>query len=147
MKTQIQVVLTVVLFTLTVGCSSPHSAAQVSDPGPPAISEPVSETPEAHLLRLCAEKIAPAIEEIATLADQTAPMIERLEQSERFGPGFVRETFGGCAADAVRLIDSFSNCALWATFDNAEEVFGLWGEAQGVKGVCESGLKVLRNQE
>ena len=147
MKTQIQIVLTAVLFTLTFGCSSPYSAAQVSDLGPPAISEPVSETPETHLLRFCAENIAPVIEEIATLADQTAPMIERLEQSERFGPGFVRETFGGCAADAARLIDSFSNCALWATFDNAEEVLGLAGEARGVKVVCESSLKVLRNQE
>ena len=143
MKTQIQVVLTVVLFTLAVGCSSPHSAVQVSDLGPPAVSEP----PDVILLRVCVEEIGPTMEEIIDLAAQTTLEIERLERSERFTPGFVTENFGSCATDAARLADSFSSCALWATFDNAEEVLGLAGEARGVKVVCESSLKVLRNQE
>ena len=141
MKTQIQAGLIAVLFALTFGCSSPYSAAQVSDLGPPAVSEP----PEANLLRFCLEEIAPVIKNITALADQTAPEIERLERSERFTPGFITETSGSCATDAARLADSFSSCDLWALSRNFDAVLTLHGEARGVEVMCSAILKTLRN--
>ena len=149
MKTQIQAVLIAVLFTLTVGCSSPYSAAQVSDLSPPAVSSDpgppaVSETPEAILLRVCVEDISPTVKEVIALANQLEPEIERLERSERFSPGFFREELS-CQDDAVRLMNSFSNCDLWALSNNMATVINLYGEARAAKLVCKSELEALRD--
>ena len=149
MKTQIQAALIAILVTLTVGCSSPYSAAQISDLSPPTVSSDpgppaVSETPKAILLRVCVEDISPIMKEVIALADKLEPEIERLERSERFSPGFFREELS-CQDDAVRLMNSFSNCELSARSNDMDTVINLYGEARAAKLICEAELKALRD--
>ena len=143
-------VSTALLFSIAFGCSSsptrPHPAsalAPASDLNPTVVNE----SSEVILLRFCVEHVWPLVREAIDIAEQIELDIERLERSDLgVSPGFMREIYGSCLDDVVMLVDRSSNCTLWAESQNAEEVFGLFGRAEGVKGVCEISLKSARNR-
>ena len=50
-----------------------------------------------------------------------------------------------CQDDAVRLMNSFSNCELWVLSNDMGTVINLYGEARAAKLICEAGLETLMN--
>ena len=45
----------------------------------------------------------------------------------------------------MRLMNSFSNCELWALSNDMDTVINLYGEARAAKLICEAELEALRD--